>query len=504
MDLLSNLALGVAVAFTPQNLLYAFVGCVLGTLIGVLPGLGPVAAIAMLLPVVHALDATTALIMLAGVYYGAQYGGSTAAILLDSGGPSTSAAAAADGQAMARQGRAGPALAAAALGSFFAGCVGTVVIAAIAPPLTDVAFSFGPAEYVSLMVAGLIGAVVLTSGSLLKAVAMIVLGLLLAQIGADVVWQLPRFSFGLPELHGGINFVVVAIGMFGLGEVIATLAQPAEPRTRFVDKVTGLWPTRQDLRDAWPAMLRGTALGSLLGMLPGGGALLASVAAQAVEKTAPGRRGEVEFGKGNIRGVAAPESANNAGAQTSFVPMLALGVPPNAVMALMIGAMLIKGIAPGPPVLTAHPELFWGLVASMWAGNVMLLVLNLPLVGLWARLLAVPYRWLAPALVLLCCVGVYSLRGSAFDVALSALFALAGYAFHQLGCEGAPLLLGFVLGPMLEQNLRHALQLSGGDWSTFVTRPLSAGLLIAGALMIVVVWLPTISKKRGVAFVETE
>jgi putative tricarboxylic transport membrane protein len=502
MDLLNNLALGFGVAFTAQNLLYAFFGSVLGTLIGVLPGLGPVATIAMLLPSIYALDATPALIMLAGIYYGAQYGGSTTAILINVPGESSSVVTAIDGYAMARKGRAGAALAAAGLGSFFAGCVGTVIIAAFAPPLTELAFKFGPAEYFSLMVLGLIGAVVLASGSLVKAIAMIVLGLLLGQVNTDVISGVPRFSFDVPELTDGIGFVGIAMGVFGFGEIIANLGQPEESREVFTKDVKGLWPTKQDFKDAWPAVLRGTALGSVLGVLPGGGALLASFAAYTVEKKMPAGKNEVPFGQGNIRGVAGPESANNAGAQTSFIPMLTLGIPPNAVMALMVGAMTIKGIQPGPQVMTSNPQLFWGLIASMWVGNLMLVILNLPLIGIWIKLLTVPYRFLFPAIMVFCCIGLYTLNNSSFDVYIGAFFGLVGYVFYKLGCEPAPLLLGFILGPMMEENLRRALLLSRGDWSTFMTRPLSAGLLIAAALMVVVVMLPSISKKREVAFVD--
>jgi putative tricarboxylic transport membrane protein len=502
MDLLNNLAVGFGVAFTLQNLTYAFFGSVLGTLIGVLPGLGPVATIAMLLPSIYALDATPALIMLAGIYYGAQYGGSTTAILINVPGESSSVVTAIDGYQMARQGRAGPALAAAGLGSFFAGCVGTIIIAAFAPPLTELAFKFGPAEYFSLMVLGLIGAVVLASGSLIKAISMIILGLLLAQINTDVISGTARYSFDIPELTDGIGFVVIAMGVFGFGEIISNLGQPAEHREVFTKDVKGLWPTKQDFKDAWPAVVRGTALGSLLGVLPGGGAMLASFAAYTVEKKVKGRPGEVPFGKGNIRGVAGPESANNAGAQTSFIPMLTLGIPPNAVMALMVGAMTIKGIQPGPQVMTSNPQLFWGLIASMWVGNAMLVILNLPLIGIWIKLLTVPYRYLFPAITLFCCIGVYTLNNNTFDVHMTALFALVGYLFYKLSCESAPLLLGFILGPMMEENLRRALLLSRGDWSAFVTRPLSAGLLSAAALMVVIAMLPAISKKREATFQE--
>ena len=504
MDLISNLALGFGVAFTPINLLYAFVGCVLGTLIGVLPGIGPVATIAMLLPATYALPPVSALIMLAGIYYGAQYGGSTTAILVNLPGESSSVVTCIDGYQMARKGRAGPALAAAGLGSFFAGCVGTLILAAFAPPLTELAFKFGPAEYFALMVLGLIGAVVLASGSLLKAVGMIVLGLLLGLVGTDVNSGVARFSFDFPELTDGIGFVVIAMGVFGYGEIISNLAQPEHEREVFTAKVSGLMPTKQDFKDMAPAVLRGTALGSALGILPGGGALLAAFAAYTVEKKIKLKPGEVPFGQGNIRGVAGPESANNAGSQTSFIPLLTLGIPPNAVMALMVGAMTIHNIQPGPQVMTSNPELFWGLIASMWIGNAMLVILNLPLIGIWIKLLTVPYRFLFPAIVTFCGIGLYSLNNSPFDIYMAAIFTLVGYTFYKLGCEPAPLLLGFILGPMMEENLRRALLLSRGDWTTFGTRPLSAGLLVAAALMIVVVMLPSIKAKRQEAFHDEE
>jgi putative tricarboxylic transport membrane protein len=500
MELIDNLALGFSTALTWVNLLYAFFGALLGTLIGVLPGLGPVATMAMLLPSIYALDATPALIMLAGIYYGSQYGGSTTAILINVPGESASVVTAIDGYQMARQGRAGAALAAAGLGSFFAGCVATVIIAAFAPPLTELAFKFGPAEYFSLMVLGLIGAVVLASGSLIKAIAMIILGLLLGQINTDVISGVPRYSFDIAELTDGISFVAIAMGVFGFGEIIANLGRPAEHREVFTKDVKGLWPTKEDFKLAWPAVLRGTALGSVLGVLPGGGALLSSFAAYTVEKKLA--KDSSRFGKGDIRGVAGPESANNAGSQTSFIPMLTLGIPPNAVMALMVGAMTIKGIQPGPQVMTSNPELFWGLIASMWVGNAMLIVLNLPLIGIWIKLLTVPYRMLFPAILAFCCIGLYTLNNNNFDVYMAVLFGFAGYVFYKLGCEPAPLLLGLILGPMMEENLRRALLLSRGDWTAFVTRPLSAGLLIAAALMIVVVALPSIRKKREEAFQE--
>jgi len=407
-----------------------------------------------------------------------------------------------DGYQMARKGRAGPALAAAGLGSFFAGCVGTLILAAFAPPLTEVAFKFGPAEYFSLMILGLIGAVVLASGSLLKAITMILFGLALGLIGTDVNSGVARYSFDIPELTDGIGFIAIAMGIFGYGEIISNLSTPEGDREVFTKKVKGLMPTLQDIRDMAPAVVRGTALGSALGILPGGGAMLSAFASYTVEKKMKMRPGEVPFGQGNIRGVAGPESANNAGAQTSFIPMLTLGIPPNAVMALMVGAMTIHNIQPGPQVMTSNPELFWGLIASMWIGNLMLIVLNLPMIGLWIKLLTIPYKWLFPSIVLFCAVGVYSENNNTFDVWMVAIFGIVGYTFLKLKCEAAPLLLGFILGPMMEENLRRALLLSRGDWSVLVTRPLSASLLAVAVLLLVIVLLPSVKKKREEAFVE--
>jgi TctA family transporter len=502
MELIDNLTLGFGAAFTLQNLLYAFIGCLLGTLIGVLPGIGPLATIAMLLPVTYGLPPLAALIMLAGIYYGAQYGGSTTAILVNLPGESSSVVTVIDGYQMARKGRAGPALAAAGIGSFFAGSVGTLILASFASPLTELALKFGPAEYFALMIVGLIGAVVLASGSLLKALAMIVLGLLLGLVGTDVNSGVARYSFDIPELTDGISFLAIAMGVFGYGEIISNLSKSDEERQVFTGKVSGIMPTLQDFKAMAPAMLRGTAIGSALGILPGGGALLAAFTAYTVEKKTKLNPGEVPFGQGNIRGVAAPESANNAGAQTSFIPLLTLGIPPNAVMALMVGAMTIHNIQPGPQVMTSNPELFWGLIASMWIGNAMLVILNLPLIGIWIKLLTVPYKWLFPAIVLFCAVGVYSANNNNFDIWMVALFGLIGYAFIKLGCEPAPLLLGLILGPMMEEYLRRALLISRGDWSVFVTRPISASLLLVATALLVIVLLPSVKKKREEAFVE--
>ena len=499
MELLADLQLGFGVALTLQNILYCFIGVLLGTLIGVLPGIGPVATIAMLLPATFTLPPVSALIMLAGIYYGAQYGGSTTAILVNIPGESSSVVTCLDGYAMARQGRAGPALAIAALGSFFAGTVSTLMLAMFAPPLAEIAFQFGPAEYFSLMVLGLIAAIVLARGSLIKAIAMIILGLLLGSVGADTNTGLFRFTFGLPQLADGIGFVVVAMGLFGFSEIIANLERRAD-REVVMAQIKSLMPTREDFAASWKAVLRGTGIGALLGILPGGGAVLGSFAAYTLEKKIA--KDPSRFGNGAIEGVAAPESANNAGAQTSFIPLLTLGIPSNAVMALMVGAMTIHGITPGPQVMTERPELFWGMIASMWIGNLMLVILNLPLIGIWVRLLSVPYRILYPAILLFCCIGVYSLNNSAVDVGLALFFGLLGYLFIKLDCEPAPLLLGFVLGPMMEDNLRRAMLLSRGNPAVFFTRPLSLGLLIVALALLVVVVLPAVRKKREEAFQE--
>ena len=499
MSIFSNLALGFGVALTPINLLYCLIGVLLGTLIGVLPGIGPVATIAMLLPVTFSLSPITALIMLAGIYYGAQYGGSTSAILVNLPGESSSVVTCLDGYQMARQGRAGVALATAAIGSFFAGCVATLIVAMFAPPLAEVALKFGPSEYFSLMVLGLVAAVVLAHGSVLKAISMVLLGLLLGLIGTDVNSGVLRFAFGISELADGIGFVVVAMGLFGIAEIITNL-EMKEHREVFTNKVTNMFPTKEDFKRMWKPILRGTFLGSALGILPGGGALLASFGAYTLEKKVS-KYGH-EFGKGAIEGVAAPEAANNAGAQTSFIPLLTLGIPSNAVMALMIGAMMIQGIAPGPQVMTEKPQLFWGMIASMWVGNLMLVVLNLPMIGLWIKLLTVPYRILYPSILVFMAIGVYSLSNNPFDVMLMMLFGLLGYIFTKLECEPAPLLLGFILGPLMEENLRRAMLLSRGDPIVFFTKPISAGFLIVSIILLVILLLPNIRKKREEAFVE--
>ena len=498
MEVFSHLAVGFQTAGTLENLMYCFIGVFLGTAIGVLPGIGPLATIAMLLPITYQLsDPTTALIMLAGIYYGSQYGGSTTAILVNLPGESASVVTVLDGYQMARKGRAGPALAIAAIASFFAGTVATVLLAAFAPPLAEVAFKFGPAEYFSLMVLGLVAAVVLANGSVVKALAMVVLGLLLGMIGTDVNSGVARFSFDIPELTDGVEFAVVAMGMFGFAEIILNLEQK-EDRGILAGKITGLFPNMKDLKQAFMPMVRGTALGSFLGILPGGGATLSAFSSYALEKKVS-KHPEL-FGTGTIEGVAGPEAANNAGSQMSFVPMLTLGLPTNAVMALMIAAMMIHNIQPGPQVMSSNPTLFWGLICSMWIGNVMLVILNLPLIGIWIKLLTIPYRLLYPAILLFCCIGAYSVNNNTFDVFMTIPFAILGYAFKKLDCEPAPLLLGFVLGKLMEEYLRRALTISRGDPTVFFTRPLSLVLLILAGILLVLVFSPKIARKREEAF----
>ena len=499
MEMLDNLWLGLSVAVTPTNLLWCLIGVFLGTAIGVLPGLGPSATIAMLLPATFGLEPVSALIMMAGIFYGAQYGGSTTAILINLPGEATSVVTAIDGYKMARKGAAGRALAAAAISSFAAGTVCTFLIAFFAPPLTEIAFRFGPAEYFSLMALGLAASVVLASGHILHALAMIALGLLLGLVGTDVNSGLQRYSFGLPELADGLNFVIVAMGVFGIGEIIANLEDEAR-RDLGVAKVKGLMPTREDWRRMAAPTARGTALGAAFGVLPGGGAALASFGAYALEKRVSRHR--KELGEGAIEGIAAPEAANNAGAQMSFIPMLTLGFPANAVMALMIGAMIMHGIQPGPGVMTEQPRLFWGLIASMWAGNLMLLVLNLPLIGLWVRMIMVPYHYLFPMIIVFCAIGVFSLSNNPFDLLIMTGFGVLGYVMKKLDCEPAPMLLGFILGPLMEEFLRRTLLISQGDPSVLLTRPISAVLLIGAAAILLAVLLPSFKRTRAEAFRE--
>jgi putative tricarboxylic transport membrane protein len=498
-DFFSNLSLGFGVALSLQNLGLAFLGCLVGTLIGVLPGVGPIATIAMLLPITFGLDPTGALIMLAGIYYGAQYGGSTTAILVNIPGEATSVVTALDGHQMARQGRAGVALGIAAIGSFFAGTVATLVIAALGAPLTGLALIFGPTEYFSLMVMGLVFAVVLARGSILKAIAMILVGVLLSTVGTDLETGEERMTFGLPFLADGIDFAVLAMGIFGIAEIMRNLDH-TEHRDVVRQAIGRLLPNKDDFRQSYKPVLRGTFIGAILGILPGNGAVLGPFASYTLEKKLA--KDPRRFGRGAIEGVAGPESANNAGAQTSFIPLLTLGIPPNAVMALMVGAMTIHGIIPGPQVMTKNPTLFWGMIASMWVGNLMLLIINLPLVGMWVRLLKVPYRMLFPAILMFCCIGIYSINSLPTDVMFIGLFGFVGYMLIKFGFEPAPMLLGFVLGKLMEENLRRALIISRGDMMTFIDRPISAGLLAVAAILLVIALLPSIRKGRDEVFTE--
>lgn len=497
MEFIDLLALGFGAALSPENLAFCLLGALLGTLIGVLPGIGPTTTIAVLLPVTFFLPPLAGIIMLAGIYYGAQYGGSTTAILVNLPGEASTVVTAIDGYKMAQQGRAGAALAVAALGSFFAGTVATFGLAIAGPTLSSFALSFGPAEYVSLMVFGLLAATILARGSVLKAIGMILIGLLLGTVGTDLTSGASRLTFGAVELFDGIDFIVIAIGLFGFSEIIENLEKTGASGVK-VSKLTRLWPTAEDFKRAWPAVLRGTGVGTFLGILPGGGATLASFSAYSLEKRVSKHR--KEFGEGAVEGVAGPEAANNAGAQSSFIPLLTLGIPSNNMMAMMLSAFVIHGLTPGPQILQSQPEIFWGLVASMWIGNAMLLVINLPLIGLWVRLLTIPYRLLYPAILLFCCVGVFSLNNRIFDVVLAAGFGLLGYLFRKAKCEPGPLLLGFVLGPLLETNLRRALLISQGDASVFIDRPISLTLLAATALLLLLMIVPNFRKNREEAF----
>ena len=494
MELFHNLVFGFSVALTWQNLWYCFIGCFLGTQIGVLPGIGPLATIAMLLPITFNVPPVGALIMLAGIYYGAQYGGSTTAILVNLPGETSAVVTCIDGYQMARQGRAGPALAIAAIGSFFAGTVCTLIIALFGPPLAEVALKFGAPEYFSLMLMGLVAAAVLAGDNITKALAMVTVGLLLGIVGTDVNSGMARYSFGVPELTDGIGFIVIAVGVFAIGEIVMNLGDPEE-RIVFTNKVTGLMPTKQDLKDSFWPIVRGTGIGAFMGVLPGTGPAIASFSSYMVEKKMA--KDPSRFGKGAIEGVAGPESANNADAQCKFIPTLTLGIPASAVMALMLGALTIQGIAPGPQVMTQKPDLFWGLVASMWIGNAMLVILNLPLVGLWVMLLKVPYRMLFPAIMAFSCIGIYSVNNSPFELYLTALFGVIGFFWAKLDMPPAPMLLGFVLGPLMEENLRRALLISRGDPTVFVTRPISLGFMIATVLILVVMVMPAVKARRA-------
>lgn len=499
MELLQNLSFGFSVALSPANLLYCFIGVILGTVVGVLPGLGPVATIAMLLPITFTLDPATGVIMLAGIYYGAQYGGSTTAILLNLPGESSSVVTALDGNQMARQGRGGAALTIAALGSFFAGCVSTGLIALFAPALSDFALQFGPADYFALVLFGLIASVVLAQGSVLKAVAMILVGMLVGVVGTDISTNVPRYTFGQGELADGIGFVAVSMGLYGIADIFINLRHSVSAQIN-TSTVGPLRLTREEWRASIQPVLRGTVLGSFLGILPGGGAMLASFCAYSLEKklaAVPAR-----FGKGAIEGVAAPEAANNAGAQTSFVPLLTLGIPSNALMAMVIGALLVQGITPGPQMLVEQPAIFWGVIASMWIGNAMLVVLNLPLVGLWVRLLSVPYRLLFPSVVLICCLGAYSVSNDTFSIYMVALFGGLGYLFYLFRCEAAPLLMGLILGPLCEEYLRRSLEMSGGDLMDIPRHPIALCFLICALALLLSIVIPSWRNVRVQAFEE--
>jgi TctA family transporter len=493
MELFNNLIFGFSVALTLQNLWFCFIGVFLGTLIGVLPGIGPLATIAMLLPLTFNVAPVAALIMLAGIYYGAQYGGSTTAILVNLPGETAAVVTCMDGYQMARQGRAGPALAIAAIGSFFAGTVCTLIIAIFGPPLAEMALKFGAPEYFSLMLMGLVAAAVLAHGDMIKSLAMVAFGLLIGIVGTDVNSGMARYSFGIPELTDGIGFIVVAVGVFAVGEIVSNLGE-TEERKVFTSKISGLMPTKADLRASFGPIVRGTGIGAFFGVLPGTGPAIASFSSYMMEKKLA--KDPSRFGKGAIEGVAGPESANNADAQCKFIPTLTLGIPASAVMALMLGALTIQGIAPGPQVMTQKPDLFWGLVASMWIGNLMLVILNLPLIGLWVSLLKVPYRLLFPAIMAFSCVGIYSVNNSSFELYLTAIFGLIGFVWMRLECPPAPMLLGFVLGPLMEENLRRALLISRGDATVFFTRPISLGFMIATVLIIIIMLAPAVKARR--------
>jgi putative tricarboxylic transport membrane protein len=499
LDLIGNLGLGFSTALSPTNLGLCFLGCLVGTLIGVLPGVGPIATIAMLLPLTFKVDPTGALIMLAGIYYGAQYGGSTTAILVNIPGEATAVVTTLDGHQMARKGHAGVALGIAAIASFIAGTIATMVIAAIGAPLTKLALLFGPAEYFGLMVLGLGLAVVLAQGSVLKAVIMVVFGLVLSTVGTDLETGDERLTLGFAALSDGIDFAVLAMGVFGIAEVLRNIENP-EARGVVKGTIGRLLPSAGDFGRALGPILRGTGLGAALGILPGNGAVLAPFASYTLEKKLaddPSR-----FGLGAIEGVAGPEAANNAGAQTAFIPLLTLGIPPNAVMALMVGAMTIHGVIPGPLVMTKNASLFWGMVASMWIGNLMLLIINLPLVGVWVRLLKVPYRLLFNIILLFCCIGIYSINNNPADVFFTAVFGGVGYVLIKFGLEPAPMLLGFVLGRLMEEKLRQALALSDGSFMTFVERPLSAALIVCALVIMLIAVLPAVTRSRERAFQE--
>jgi TctA family transporter len=504
VSVLPNLAIGLHTAVSPMNLFYCFVGVFIGTLIGVLPGIGPIAAIAMLMPATYVLDPVGGVIMLSGIFYGAQYGGSTTAILVKLPGESSSVMTCIDGHEMAKKGRAGPALAIAAIGSFIAGCFGTALLAVAGPPLADFALKFGAAEYFSMMTMALIIAAALGTGSILKSIGMIFVGLLLGIAGTDVNSGMSRFTFGMAGLADGLSIAVVAMGAFGLTEIFSNLERGADNSSRelLAGKITHLYPTRQDMKDSIGPILRGTVIGTIFGILPGTGGVISTFSSYALEKKL--HKHPERFGTGEIQGVAGPEAANNASAQGSFVPMLTLGIPGSGTMALVLGALMIQGIVPGPQMMTQRPDLFWGLIISMFIGNAMLVVLNLPMIGIWVQLLKIPYRLLFPAILTFMAIGVYSINNLNLDLFLMVGFGLAGYVFQKLRIQVAPLVLAFVLGPLIEESLRRAMVLSRGDPTIFITRPLSAMFLVITAAMLLVMLWPSIRRKREEVIVEDE
>ena len=493
MDILHNLFLGFQVALLPMNLLFCFVGVVIGTLVGVLPGIGPVGAMALLLPATFAVPLSSSLIMLAGIYYGAMYGGSTTSILVNIPGEAASVITCIDGYQMARQGRAGPALGISAIGSFIGGTFSIIGLMVVAVPLAKAALRFGPPEYFALMCAGLIVLTYLTQGSMVKSLMMALVGILLGSVGLDMVVGSPRFTFNVNELTDGVGIIPVVMGLFGVAEVFTNL-ETVITREVLQTKITNIWPSMKDYAQTKWSIARGSVLGFLLGILPGGGAILASFLSYGIEKKLADD--PTRFGKGAIEGVAGPETANNAAAGGSLIPLLTLGIPPNVVMAMLFSAMIIHGVQPGPLLMTSSPDVFWGLVASMYIGNVLLVLLNLPLIGLWVQLLKIPYRILLPLILLFCLIGAYSLNNSTFDVMVMIFFGGVGYLMRKFRYESAPLVLAFVMGPILEQNLRQALLMSHGSFTIFVTRPISAVTLAIAFLLLLSNVLPSMKKKR--------
>ena len=493
MDVLNSLYLGFQVALTPVNLLFCFVGVVIGTLVGVLPGIGPVGAMALLLPATYGVSLTSSMIMLAGIYYGAMYGGSTTSILVNIPGEAASVITCIDGYQMARQGRAGPALGISAIGSFIGGTLSIIGLMLVAKPLANAALSFGPPEYFALMCTGLVILTYLTQGSMVKALMMALVGILLGSVGIDMITGSPRFTFKIGELSDGVGIIPVVMGLFGIAEVFSNL-ETVIKRQIFETKIKNIWPTLKDYAQSKWAMLRGSVLGFLLGVLPGGGAILASFLSYGVEKKLA--KDPSRFGKGAIEGVAGPETANNAAAGGALIPLLSLGIPPNVVMAMLFSAMIIHGMQPGPLLMKTSPDLFWGLVASMYMGNTLLVLLNLPLIGIWVKLLKIPYRILMPLILLFCLIGAYSLNNSTFDVSIMILFGVIGYLMRKFGYEGAPLVLAFIMGPLLENNLRQSLLMSGGSFAIFVSRPISVVTLSIAFLLLLSNLIPFLKKRR--------